>query len=128
MIVLRRGTSSGLNGLMPSGGQVEPNSIVGAKLLWKNAQKKEKKNNTSLVINKIIPYRNPNSTKNEWSPWWAPSLLTSRHHWTITIETNNNPIPRREKEYVWNHFNSPEVIKKAPVAETIGQGDSSTRW
>jgi hypothetical protein len=44
---------------MPVGGHAQPNSGVGDKLLWKNAQKKAKKNNTSEVINRIIPHRNP---------------------------------------------------------------------
>jgi hypothetical protein len=47
---------------MPNGGHASPISIVGAKLLWKKAQKNEKKNNTSDVINKIIPHRIPNAT------------------------------------------------------------------
>jgi hypothetical protein len=41
------------------GGQVDPNSIVGDKLLWKKAQKNEIKKNTSETINKIIPQRSP---------------------------------------------------------------------
>lgn len=53
------GTLNGLSGLIPVGGQAQPNSGVGAKLLWKKAQKKAKKNSTSDVINKIIPHRNP---------------------------------------------------------------------
>lgn len=32
--VLRSGTSSGLRGLMPAGGQYPPSSGVGAKLEW----------------------------------------------------------------------------------------------
>jgi hypothetical protein len=41
-----------------------PNSIVGDKLLWKKAQKKETKKKTSEIINKIIPHRNPKVTEN----------------------------------------------------------------
>lgn len=41
------------------GGQVAPNSIVGDNLLWKKAQKKETKKNTSETMNKIIPHRKP---------------------------------------------------------------------
>jgi hypothetical protein len=44
---------------MPVGGQQHPNSGVGARLLWKNAQKNAKKNRASDVINKIIPHRRP---------------------------------------------------------------------
>ena len=53
--VFRRGTLNGFSGLIPVGGQEHPISGVGDKLLWKNAQKKAKKNKTSDVINKIIP-------------------------------------------------------------------------
>ena len=44
------------------GGHVHPSLGVGARLLWKNAQKNEKKNATSDVINKIIPIRRPATT------------------------------------------------------------------
>lgn len=57
--VLRRGTLKGFSGLMPVGGHAQPSSGVGASLLWKNAQKKAKKNSTSEVINKIMPQRSP---------------------------------------------------------------------
>jgi hypothetical protein len=57
--VFRRGTSNGLNGEIPVGGHQIPISRVGDSLLWKNAQKKEKKNNTSDAINRIIPHRIP---------------------------------------------------------------------
>jgi hypothetical protein len=59
MIVFNNGTSQGLKGCIPSGGQIEPISTEGAKLAWKNAQKKATKNIISEVINKIIPYLNP---------------------------------------------------------------------
>jgi hypothetical protein len=45
----------GLNGKIPIGGHVDPSSIVGDKLLWKNVQKNEMKN-TSEIINRIIPH------------------------------------------------------------------------
>jgi len=48
--------------VIPIGGQQEPNSIAGARLLWKKAQKKEKKNIISETINKIIPIRRPRPT------------------------------------------------------------------
>jgi hypothetical protein len=59
MAVLRRGTLNGFKGLIPAGGQQHPSSGVGDSLLWKNAQKKAKKNRTSDVINRIIPHRKP---------------------------------------------------------------------
>lgn len=48
------------------GGHVIPISIVGAKLEWKKAQKKEMKNRISETINKIIPKRRLNSTLMGW--------------------------------------------------------------
>ena len=42
---------------MPYGGHIEPTSILGDKLLWKNAQKNLKKKKISETINKIIPQR-----------------------------------------------------------------------
>lgn len=41
------------------GGQVDPNSIVGDSLEWKNAQKNDTKNKTSETMNRIIPHRKP---------------------------------------------------------------------
>lgn len=78
--VFRSGTLNGFNGLIPAGGQQHPSSGVGAKLLWKNAQKKAKKNSTSDVINRIIPYRSPVVTYVVWWPKNVLSRITSRHH------------------------------------------------
>jgi hypothetical protein len=44
------------------GGQQHPSSGVGARLLWKNAQKKAAKKQTSDRMNSIIPYRSPFET------------------------------------------------------------------
>jgi hypothetical protein len=57
--VFSSGICSGLNGLIPVGGQVDPSSIVGDRLLWKYAQKNDTKNRTSEMMNKIIPHRSP---------------------------------------------------------------------
>ena len=45
--------------MIPIGGQTAPISIVGPKEEWKKAQKNEKKNITSDVINNNIPYLKP---------------------------------------------------------------------
>jgi hypothetical protein len=45
-----------------------PNSIVGDKLLWKKAQKKEIKKKISETINRIIPHRSPSVTTCVWRP------------------------------------------------------------
>lgn len=57
--VFSKGTLNGFRGVIPAGGQQHPSSGVGDSLLWKNAQKKAKKNSTSDVINRIIPHRSP---------------------------------------------------------------------
>jgi hypothetical protein len=59
MAVFSRGICRGLNGKIPVGGQIDPSSMVGVSLLWKNAQKNEMKKNTSEIINRTIPHRNP---------------------------------------------------------------------
>lgn len=59
MSVFRSGIWVGLKGLILLGGQIIPRSIAGDSLLWKNPQKKDKKNIISDEINKIIPHRSP---------------------------------------------------------------------
>ena len=60
--VFKRGMENGLIGVIPVGGQVHPISGVGARLLWKNAQKNAKKNSASEQMNSIIPSRRPDTT------------------------------------------------------------------
>ena len=60
--MLSKGTKNGFKGVIPVGGHFTPISIEGASLLWKKAQKKAKKKQTSEVINSSIPYRSPFST------------------------------------------------------------------
>jgi hypothetical protein len=78
--VFSSGTLNGFNGVIPDGGQVHPISGVGRSLLWKNAQKKAKKKQTSDKINNNIPYRSPFVTYDVWAPRNVASRDTSRHH------------------------------------------------
>jgi len=57
--VFNSGTPMGSTVSMPTGGQIQPSSWVGVSLEWKNVQKKEKKKQTSLRMNNIIPMRRP---------------------------------------------------------------------
>jgi len=57
--VFKKGTSQALNTSIPLGGYVDPISGTGAKLEWKKAQKKAKKNITSEIIKSNIPNLNP---------------------------------------------------------------------
>ena len=60
--MLRSGTLNGFSGVIPIGGQQHPSSGVGARLLWKKAQKNAAKKHTSERINSIIPQRMPLDT------------------------------------------------------------------
>lgn len=60
--VFKRGTANGFKGSIPRGGQVHPVSGVGARALWKKAQKKARKNIASDMIKRIIPTRRPRAT------------------------------------------------------------------
>jgi len=79
-IVFNKGILMGLKEVTDRGGHIWPNSMVGEILLWKKAQKKDKKKNTSEVINKIIPVFKPFITMNECCPWLEASRWMSRHH------------------------------------------------
>jgi len=61
----------------------------------KKAQKKAKKKQTSEVINKIIPYRNPFSTTVVCHPWKVDSRTTSRHQLIIVVISNISPVTKR---------------------------------
>ena len=64
--VFRRGTENGSRGLTPIGGHITPISTEGDKLLWKKAQKKEKKKRTSDTINSKNPIFNPLTVTLVW--------------------------------------------------------------
>jgi len=106
---------------------VQPSSGVGANLLWKKAQKKAKKKQTSEIINRIIPHRNPFTTYLVCCPINVASRITSRHHWIIV-----NPITRRPKitpikPSPWNQAVRPSVRVRAPIDPVRGQGLHSTK-
>jgi len=69
IIVFIRGTLKGSKAVTPLGGQRQPNSTLGDKLLWKKAQKKDMKNITSETIKSIMPHRKPVSTIKVCNPW-----------------------------------------------------------
>ena len=62
MVVFSMGTSNGLRGEIPTGGQTLPPSMLGLKAAWKKAQKKATKKNTSEQMKSTIPIRMPRST------------------------------------------------------------------
>lgn len=89
--VFKRGTEKGLSGSIPKGGHTTPISIEGDKLLWKKAQKKEKKNRISDIINNKKPIFNPFTVILVWNPWKVDSLTTSLTHIIKQEITVNNP-------------------------------------
>lgn len=66
--VLSKGNSKGFIASSPIGGHWAPNSIVGDKALWKNAQNIAKKNKASDTINRATPMFNPLCTASVWLP------------------------------------------------------------
>jgi hypothetical protein len=122
MAVFNRGIWKGLKGIIPLGGHIVPNSILGDSLLWKNAQKNEMKKNTSDTMNRIIPQRSPIVTGKVCNPWNVPSREISRHHWYMVSRVIVSPRVIREVLYWWNHLTSPDTMVIAPMAPVRGHG------
>lgn len=122
MIVFSKGILNGSKILIPVGGQINPISITGANLEWKNVQKNEIKKNTSDVINKIIPHFNPITTCLEWNPWNVLSREISRHHWYMIIKVDNNLINNRSFSLKLNILIIPRNVIIDLSAPRIGHG------
>ena len=127
-IVFSNGILIGLKELIENGGHDCPNSIVGEILLWKKAQKKDTKNNTSEAINKIIPVFKPFITCIEWFPCVDPSKWMSRHHENATRRIIVNEIKDSFILILFIRTNPDKTIHKAPLEAKIGHGLMSTRW
>ena len=63
----------------------------------KKAQKNEKKKQTSLTINNIIPIRKLRCTAKVCFPNIVASYTTSRHHWNKHKIISTAPINNRYK-------------------------------
>jgi len=127
-VVLRSGTWKGLIVIILIGGQIVPTSKLGERLLWKKAQKKEKKNKISEIINNIMPHRRPFTTMFVWYPCSALSRDTSRHHWA---EINNIIIILTIKKIgVFLHIRIIILVRVEYVITPIkkGQGLRKTMW
>lgn len=92
-IVFSRGISYGDSASIPVGGQCAPSSTAGARALWKYAQNRLTKKNTSEMINSATPRLRPFCTANVWHPRYEPSADTSRNHRIIANSVDRNPIP-----------------------------------
>lgn len=80
MMVLRSGTFIGLKGSIVIGGHMDPSSMEGLILEWKNDQKKLKKNIISERIKRIIPILIPFITGLRWKPSFSDSWIVFFHH------------------------------------------------
>ncbi len=125
---MRSGTENGFKGWIFLGGQTHPSSTLGASLLWKKAQKKPKKKQTSDTINKTIPRRMTFWTYELWYPIKVASRITSRHHCAALTTIIRRPNSKQYEVWRWNHDTSPTVKARAPVAAVIGHGLEETRW
>lgn len=125
-VVLSRGTSSGLIPSTPLGGHSPPNSDPTLSEAWKNAQKKVKKNSTSLKMNNNIPNRIPSSTLFVCLPCIVDSRETSRHHCNRVARTIRSPRRYMRWSLLFNAIASPDARRKTPIALDKGQGLEST--
>ena len=128
--VFNNGNSKGFTELIPSGGHLAPNSIVGDSELWKKAQNIAKKNNASDIINKATPILIPFCTANVWLPKYVPSDIISLNHKDIENITAINAKIKlyRAKPKLWKDSTpvNVKVIKDKLVFK--GQGLGDTKW
>ena len=129
-IVFSRGTSYGDSGSIPCGGQCAPSSTVGARALWKKAQKMLMKKNTSLTMNRATPRDSPFCTAKVWFPRYVPSADTSRNHRIIANSVDRNPRTTNVRPLAnpWKYITPPDVRDSRANDVSRGHGDGSTRW
>lgn len=122
--VFNKGTSYHNKGTTPVGGHLIPTSIEGANLKWKNAQKNEKNNITSLTIKRNIPIFKPFITSIEWSPLKVDSPIISRTHIKDTTANSKN-------ETIIKYPLLDTNLTGRPIAANLantGQGLTSNKW
>ena len=128
--VFNNGNSKGFIESIPIGGHFAPNSIVGDKALWKNAQKMAKKNKASDAINKATPILSPFCTAKVWFPKYVPSDITSLNHNDID---NIKAIKAKFKLLIaklkfWNAKTALNVNANKDILVLRGQGLGDTKW
>lgn len=128
--VFNKGNSKGFIEFIPIGGHFAPNSIVGDKALWKNAQKIAKKNSASDTINKATPILSPFCTAKVWLPKYVPSDITSLNHNDID---NIKAIKAKVKLLIarlkfWNAKTALKVSVNNDKLVFSGQGLGDTKW
>ena len=127
--VFKRGIANGFIGSNIKGGQLSPNSTVELNLKVKNAQKKETKKKTSLIINHPIDHFREDSISLVWNPIREPSLVTSPPQ-IVKIRTTKKRFKKKKRTFWRFHAKKTKLIKvlKATKDITKGHGLSSTIW
>jgi len=128
--VFNKGNSKGFIESIPIGGHFAPNSIVGDKALWKNAQNIAKKNKASDTINKATPMLSPFCTAKVWLPKYVPSDITSLNHNDIdNIRANKANVKLfMAKLKFWKAKTALKVSVNNDKLVFNGQGLGDTRW
>lgn len=125
--VLSKGIVIGLNLLIPLHGQFCPIKISGDKDAWKNAQKKDKKKNTSDVINSIIPIFNPLITSLVCRFSNVDSRIISRHQKNAIVDIKTILI-KNISDLELNIFAVENTILNTCIDAKIGHGLWETKW
>lgn len=122
IIVFKRGTLKGsiIISSKKNGGQEDPKSSAGDQHIWKKAQKKLPKKQTSDKINNSMPLWRNFLKEMVWIPE-KPSFIISRHQ--------KNIVPKKTKKAINKIFlflkchqkTLPEVNKKAAILPVKGQ-------
>ena len=101
---------------------------AGYKLEWKKVQKKEKKNITSEIMKRNIPYFKLVWTSIVWWPSKVPSRITSRNHKQAEINKTIRLKLKKEETPVWNQSTALEVKNNKHKEHIKGHGLLSTIW
>lgn len=126
--VLSNGILTGLKGIILCGGHAWPKSILGEILLWKKAQKKDVKKNTSEIINNSMPACNPTVTCFLWFPCLVDSEKTSRHQLNAVMRINVKDNVKQQIILALIQMIIEIIRVKAPNEASKGQGLFSTIW
>lgn len=128
IIVFNRGTFIGLKASILSGGQFCPMSIHGLILEWKYAQKKDTKNSTSDVINKIIPILSPSIILLKWDPCLSASRTTSFHQKKAAAIRNTIAGKESDIDLAENLFTIKDVDSQIESDVRTGHGLRVIMW
>lgn len=100
---------------------------MGEILLWRKAQKKETKKETSEMINRIIPVLSPFMTKLEWWPWIEASRWMSFHHKKAIATVIRKAIRFGVLILLFIRIRPERTMARALLDAKIGHGLTSTR-